>query len=86
MTAQLIVDIVTNATGAVLDSRRLTKRQPLQPPRPRAWAARSLGIAKVIATGYAVEKVVDFGKESVNAAQTALVANQRLAPDVCQGW
>ena len=79
MAAQLVVDIITNATNAVLGFKKVDQAAANTATNTAKSGTKLASFAKAVATGYAVTKVIDFGKESVNAAESAAVANQRLA-------
>lgn len=78
MTAQLVVDIVTDASKAIAGFKKVDQAASNTATKTGSAGSKIATLAKAVATGYAVEKVVDFGRESVNAAESAQVANQRL--------
>ena len=79
MAAQLIVDIVTDASKAVAGFKKVDSAASGTATKTQSAGSKIATLAKAVATGYAVEKVVEFGKESVNAAEGAVAANARLA-------
>jgi hypothetical protein len=76
MAAKLLFQLVGEATSAVAAFKKTTDAS-----KTTADAAKSTGgslakIAGAVATGYAVKKVVDFGKSTVEAAGAASKANK----------
>ena len=78
MTAQLVVDIVTNASGAVAGFKKVDAAASSTASKTQSAGSKIAGFAKVVGGAFAVEKVAEFGKASVEAAQEAAVANERL--------
>jgi hypothetical protein len=79
MPARLTLEILGAATGAVAALGK-TKAATKDAEGATKSATSSLGkLAAGVATGYAVHKVVDFGKSTVEAAKTAAGAHKRLA-------
>jgi hypothetical protein len=76
--AKLLVELVGDATSAV-NAFKKTESASQSTTSAVEKTSSSFGkIAKAVATGYAVKKVIDFGKETVQAASDARVANLRL--------
>jgi phage-related protein len=74
--AKLLFELIGEATSAVAAFKKTTDAS-----KTAAGAAQSTGstfakVAGAIATGYAVKKVVDFGKSTVEAAGAAAKANK----------
>jgi hypothetical protein len=78
VTAQLVVDIVTNASGAVSGFKKVDQAAATTATKTQSAGSKIAGYAKAIAGAFVVKKVVDFGKESVAAAGAAAQANKRL--------
>jgi hypothetical protein len=79
MAATLTVDVVMNATKAVVGLKKVATTAEDTAKKTSTSASKLATLGHAIAGAYAVEKVVDFGKEAVNAATNAAVANNRLA-------
>lgn len=78
MAATLILDIVTDASKAISGFKKVDQAAEGTATSTQKSGSKIAGLAKAVATGFAVEKVVEFGKESVSAAQEMQVANARL--------
>ena len=78
MTAQLVVDIVTDASKAVSGFKKVDQAAAGTASKTQSAGSKIAGFAKVVGGAFAVEKVAEFGKASVEAAQEAAVANDRL--------
>ena len=78
MAAQLVVDIVTDASKAVSGFKKVDAAAAGTASKTQSAGSKIAGFAKVVAGAFAVEKVAEFGKASVEAAQEAAVANARL--------
>lgn len=78
MTAQLVVDIVTNATNAVLGFKKVDQAAANTAAKTTSAGSKIGTFAKAVGGAFAVTKVAEFGKASVEAAQDAAVANARL--------
>lgn len=79
MAATLIVDIVTNATKAVAGFSKVDDAATKTATKTKSAGSKIAGLATAVTGAFAVTKILDFGKESVAAAQNAAVANARLA-------
>jgi hypothetical protein len=78
MAARLMVEMLGDSTSAVAAMGR-TKQAAGETQGAAAKTGSSLaGMAKAVATGYAVTKVVEFGKSTVQVAGDAMQANHRL--------
>jgi hypothetical protein len=78
MAAKILFQLVGEATSAVAAFKKTTDAS-----KTTADAAKTTGsslgkIAGAVATGYAVTKVVEFGKSTVKAAEESMVAHNRL--------
>jgi hypothetical protein len=78
MTATLQLDIVTDASKAVSGFKKVDQAAASTATATQKSGSKIAGLAKAVATGFAVTKIVDFGKESVNVATSMEVANARL--------
>ena len=78
MAAQLVVDIVTDASKAVTGFKKVDAAAANTGSKTQSAGSKIAGFAKVVGGAFAVEKVAEFGKASVEAAQDAAVANKRL--------
>ena len=78
MAAKLTLEILGESTGAV-SALGKTASATKQAEGATKSATASLGkLAAGVAAGYAVEKVVEFGKSTIEAAEGAEVANKKL--------
>lgn len=78
MAAKLILDIVGDSSSAVAALGKTESATKSAGGQAKTTSSSLAGIAKAVATGYAVKKVVDFGKSTVEAAGDAAHANKVL--------
>jgi hypothetical protein len=79
--AKLMVQIVGESSSAVAAFGKTTSAAKTTEGAVGKTGTSITNIAKAVATGYAVKKVVDFGKESVAAAGASMKANKLLAQE-----
>jgi hypothetical protein len=78
MAAKLILDIVGDSSSAVAALGKTESATKSAGGQAKTTSSSLAGIAKAVATGYAVKKVLDFGKSTVEAAGDAAHANKVL--------
>lgn len=78
MPAKLLVEIAGDATSAVNAIKKTESASKDAGGAADKTGVSFAGVAKAVATGYAVSKIVDFGKETVKAAEDSAVAHERL--------
>lgn len=76
--ARLMVEIAGDASGAVAAFKKTGDAAKTTEGAAQKSGTSIAGIAKAVATGYAVAKVVEFGRSSVKAAEESEVAHNRL--------
>jgi hypothetical protein len=76
--ARLMLEIAGDSTKAVAALKKTGDAASTAESSTKKTGASITGIAKAVATGYAVAKVVDFGRTSVKAAEESAVAHERL--------
>lgn len=79
MAASLVLQIVTDATKAVSGFGKVDKAAADTGKKVQGAGSKFAGIAKGVATGFAVGAVLSFGKSSVKAAEESAVASEKLA-------
>jgi hypothetical protein len=78
MAARLMVELIGDSTSAVTAMSK-TKTAAGQTETAAKRTGISLGsVAKAVATGYAVTKILEFGKSTVQVTSDAMAANHRL--------
>src|SRR5262252_10791358 len=78
MAAKLELQIITNATQAVSGFKKIDQAAGETGKKTQASGSKISGAIKGLATGYAAIKVVEWGKNSVKAAEESAVAHNRL--------
>ena len=78
MAAKLLLDIIGNATSAVDAIKKTGSAAKTAGGEAKTTSQTLMGLAKAVATGYAVKKVVDFGKATIDVAGQAVVANKTI--------
>ena len=76
--AKLIIQLLGEATSAISAFKKTADASKTATDASKKTGSALGGIAKAVAAGYAVKKVVDFGKASVDAAGEAAKANKLL--------
>jgi hypothetical protein len=76
--AKLLVQIVGEATSAVSAFKKTEAASKDATGAATKTGSSIAGVAKAVATGYAVTKIVEFGKTTVKAAEESAVAHNRL--------
>jgi hypothetical protein len=79
--AKLMVQIVGESASAVTAFSKTTSAAKTTDKAVGKTGTSITGIAKAVATGYAVKKVVEFGKSSVDAAGASIKANKLLVQE-----
>jgi hypothetical protein len=78
MAARLMVELIGDSTSAVTAMSK-TKTAAGQTETAAKKTGISLGsVAKAVATGYAVTKILEFGKSTLQVTSDAMAANHRL--------
>jgi hypothetical protein len=77
-TARLLVEIAGDSSGAVKAFKQTSQASGEAEGAAKKTGLSLGGIAKAVATGYAVTKVVEFGKKTVEAAYESQQAHDRL--------
>ena len=77
-TARLMVEIVGDASKAVSAFKQTGDAAAKSEGAAKKSGTSIAGLAKAVATGYVVSKVVAFGKSTVDAARESEVAHNRL--------
>lgn len=78
MAATLELQIITNATKAVDGFKKIDQAAGTTGSKTQSAGSKMSGAIKGLATGYAAIKVVEWGKNSVKAAEESAVAHERL--------
>ena len=78
MAAKLLLDIIGNATSAVDAIKKTGTAAKTAGGEAKTTSQTLMGLAKAVATGYAVKKVVDFGKATVDVAGQTVIANKTI--------
>jgi hypothetical protein len=78
MAAKLIFQLVGEATSAVAAFKKTGDAAKTTTSAAKTTGSSLGKIAGAVATGYAVSKIVDFGKTTVKAAEESAVAHNRL--------
>jgi hypothetical protein len=77
-TARLMVEILGDSSKAVAAFKQTEGAAKTTEGAAKSTGVSFKGIAAGVATGLAVKKVIDFGRESVKAAEESEVAHKRL--------
>ena len=78
MPAKLLFQLVGDATSAVNAFKQTSSASETATGAAKTTGSTLAKIGAAVATGYAVKKVIDFGKECVSAAGEAAKANKTL--------
>jgi hypothetical protein len=81
MASKLMVEILGDSSSAVSAFGKTSSAAKTTEGAVGKTGTSIKGLATAVATGYAVKKVVDFGKESVSAAGASMKANKLLAAE-----
>jgi hypothetical protein len=82
--ARLMVEILGDSKNAVQAFKQTGDAAKTTEGAANKTGLSFAGIAKGVATGLAVKKVIDFGRESVKAAEESAVAHNRLVATFAQ--
>lgn len=81
MTSKLMVEILGDSSSAVSALGKTSSAAKTTEGAVGKTGTSLKGLATAVATGYAVKKVMEFGKESVSVAGASMKANKLLAAE-----